>query len=67
MPRCCPRSSVGQMPAAGEDEQEEVRLFLRGGDAGYAEVGDWGWWSGGVRKASGNMSVAQLQFTKNKR
>jgi hypothetical protein len=28
------------MPAAGEDEKEAARVFLCGGYAGYAEVGD---------------------------
>ena len=41
---------VGHMPAAGEDEQEAARVFICGGDTGYAEVGDWSGWEWGVWK-----------------
>ena len=36
------------MPAKGEDEQEAVAGVLCGGDAGDAEVGDWGGWGWAV-------------------
>ncbi len=36
--------SAGRMPAVGEDEREEVRLFYVVGDAGDAATGDWGEW-----------------------
>ena len=37
---------AGCMPAEGEDEREEVRLFYVGGHAGDAAVGDWSEWKG---------------------
>jgi superfamily I DNA/RNA helicase len=33
---------AGRMPAEGEDELEEARLFYVGAHAGDAAVGDWG-------------------------